>query len=98
MFKDHPEAIANTVKVAERCNVHIPLGESLIPKYSPEGGYREGETPFSYLTELVMRGIEQRYGSPPPKEFSDRATFELSVIERMNFVDYFLVVWIDQLR
>lgn len=93
VFKDYPEAVSNTVKVAERCNLDIPLGESLIPKYQPEGGYKEGETPFSYLRDLVLKGVEVRYGSPPAQEFLDRAEFELSVINRMNFVDYFLVVW-----
>ncbi|MBX3178137.1 MAG: DNA polymerase III subunit alpha [Candidatus Hydrogenedentes bacterium] len=93
IFKDHPEAITNTVKVAERCNLEIPLGESLIPAYQPEGGYREGETPFSYLTDLVMRGLKDRYGDTPDPAYVERAEFELGVIERMKFVDYFLVVW-----
>lgn len=93
IFKDCPEAVDNTLKVAERCNLEIPLGESLIPAYQPEGGYQDGATPLSYLTELVMAGIESRYGSPADAVYMDRAKFEIDVIDRMKFVDYFLVVW-----
>jgi DNA polymerase III subunit alpha len=92
-FADCPEAVDNTAKVAERCNLDIPLGESLIPAYTPDGGYQDGATPLSYLTDLVMRGVESRYGSPPDQQYIDRAEFELGVIDGMKFVDYFLVVW-----
>ncbi|MBI2423223.1 MAG: DNA polymerase III subunit alpha [Candidatus Hydrogenedentes bacterium] len=91
-FAHIPEAVTNTVKVAERCNLEIPLGESLIPEYMPEGGYKAGETPFSYVRELVLTGLEERW-NPVPEAYRERAEFELGVIDRMNFVDYFLVVW-----
>ena len=92
-FPDCPEAVDNTVKVAARCNLEIPLGESLIPAYQPEGGYLDGATPLTYLTELVMKGVEARYGTPLEDRYRERAEFELGVIDRMKFVDYFLVVW-----
>ena len=87
-FKHWPEAIGNTVKVAEMCNVEIPLDLHLIPRFQPP----EGHTRESYLRLLAERGLKERYGTPPPA-YVDRVNFELDVIERMGFVDYFLVVW-----
>jgi len=87
-FHRWPEAVANTEKVAERCNVEIPLGRSLIPAYVvPEGKTKEG-----YLEELVLAGLAERY-TPVPEDYRDRAMFELDVINKMRFTDYFLVVW-----
>lgn len=88
LFAECPEAVANTVKVAERCNAEIPLGQSLIPKFEVPEGY----TAESYLERLVEEGLKERY-RPLPPEYRERARYELSVIERMKFVDYFLVVW-----
>ncbi len=89
LFAHHPEAVANTARIAERCNVSIPLGNSLIPNYTvPEGCTKEG-----YLHELVVKGLADRYGAPVPEEMTRRALYELGVIEKMKFVDYFLVVW-----
>ncbi len=88
-FPDWHDAIANTAKVAARCNVEIPLNLGLIPAYRvPDGMPKE-----DYLEELVAKGLEARYGAPPPPECAERAQFELRVIEEMKFVDYFLVVW-----
>jgi DNA polymerase III subunit alpha len=87
-FAQWPEAIANTVKVAERCNVELPLGKHLIPQYVPP----EGMGKVDYLRQLVMLGLDDRYGTPT-QEHLDRADFELGIIEQMGFVDYFLVVW-----
>lgn len=89
VFPAHPEAISNTQKIADRCNVDIPLGQHLIPEYVTP----EGKNKLEYLTELVYDGLRHRYGDTPDKEFADRADFELGVIDNMGFVDYFLVVW-----
>ncbi|MBI1317684.1 MAG: DNA polymerase III subunit alpha [Candidatus Hydrogenedens sp.] len=85
---DFPEAIDNTRVIADRCNAQIPLGQNLIPAFAQPEEY----TPSEYLRKLVMEGVAERY-NPTPPEYIDRAEFELSVIERMKFVDYFLVVW-----
>ena len=85
---DFPEALANTVLIAERCNVEIPLQQNLIPAYAVP----DGKNAADYLRELVMAGIKDRY-DPVPPEYQARAEFELNVIEKMRFVDYFLVVW-----
>ena len=89
-FTRWPEAIENTVKLAKRCNVEIPLDQNLIPAYDVPAGYADK---IVYLRELVMRGLAERYGEPPAQKYVDRAEFELGVIERMQFADYFLVVW-----
>lgn len=85
---DYPEAIDNTVAIAARCDVQIPLAQNLIPKYEVPPGVE----PADYLRQLVMEGLERRY-KPLPPEYVARAEFELNVIEKMRFVDYFLVVW-----
>ena len=88
-FKAWPEAVSNTEKVAERCNLVIPLGKHLVPSYDPP----EEFTKEAYLRNLVDIGLASRYDSQPTQAHIDRAHFELDVIERMGFVDYFLVVW-----
>jgi len=85
---DYPEALENARAIADRCVVDIPLGQNLIPAFARQEGY----TPAEYLRKLVLEGVAERY-DPVPPEYLERAEFELSVIERMQFVDYFLVVW-----
>ena len=90
LFSEYPDAITNTVKIAERCNVKIELGRSILPDFP----IPEGKTPESYLTELCLGGFEGRYGSPNPgKVYTDRLEYELGVIKRMGFCEYFLIVW-----
>ena len=88
-FRQWPEAVSNTELIADRCNVELPLGQHLIPKYHPP----EDFTKESYLRQLVRLGLEDRYDGHPSPEYLERADYELGVIEQMNFVDYFLVVW-----
>jgi len=82
------EALENTHKIAERCNVEIVFGEQKIPKYDVPEGY----TAFSYLEKLCMDGIKERY-SPVTDELYERLKYELNVINNMGYVDYFLIVW-----
>jgi len=89
-FSNIPEVIENTVKIAEKCNVEFEFGHTILPNYDvPE----EFKTHDEYLRKLCMDGIKNRYGDNPSKEILDRMEFELSVIERMGYVDYFLIVW-----
>lgn len=87
IFKDTPEALSNTVKIAEKCNVDIPLGQTLIPKFNVP----ENETAFTYLKKLVNERILSRYPDLN-KEVKDRLDYELGVIEKTGFADYFLIV------
>ncbi|HEY6397853.1 MAG TPA: PHP domain-containing protein, partial [Solirubrobacteraceae bacterium] len=88
-FAEWPEAIASTLEVAERCDVALELGRQLIPRYPTPDGADEGQ----YLRSLVQAGLRFRYGDPPPAQAVERADYELSVIERMGFSGYFLIVW-----
>lgn len=87
-FADHPEALASTLEIAERCEVEIPLGGQLIPRFLPEG-----EDEKAYLRELVLAGLVERYGAPIPADAIERMEMELGVIDRMGFNAYFLIVW-----
>ena len=88
-FGEWPEAIANTVEIAERCDVRLELGKQLIPKYpTPDG---DGER--DYLRARVQEGLRARYGDPAPAHAHERMEMELAVIDRMGFNAYFLIVW-----
>jgi len=88
-FPDQPEAIANTERIADRCNVELALDQHLIPEYTTPNG--EGK--YEYLHQLVMDGLNERYDNDPGPELIERVEYELGVIQEMGFVDYFLVVW-----
>lgn len=86
-FADYPEAVTNTAAIAEQCNVEIPLGITLLPEFRVP----KEETSFSYLKKLIDERIHQRFEEITP-EIQDRLSYELSVIEKMGFADYFLIV------
>jgi DNA polymerase III subunit alpha len=86
-FQDTPEAVENTVKIAKECNLEINLGRTLLPEFN----LPEGETANSYLRKLVYEGLEKRYPEKT-KEVEERAEYELGVIEKTGFADYFLIV------
>ena len=88
LFPYAQEALDNTHKIAERCNVEIEFGHYHLPKYEVPEGY----TSLSYLTELCENGLKERYGEEAGK-YRDRLQYELDTITSMGFVDYFLIVW-----
>jgi DNA polymerase III subunit alpha len=88
-FAQWPEAIANTVQIAERCSVQLELGKQLIPSFPTPDGSPERE----YLRGRVQEGLRLRYGDPPPAHAVERMEMELGVIDRMGFNAYFLIVW-----
>jgi len=88
-FTEWPEAVPMTLEVAERCNVEIPLGEILLPKFPIESG----EDSKAMLRRIALDGLKVRYGDPIPSVAMERLDFELGVIEEMGFPDYFLIVW-----
>ena len=89
-FKNVPEAIENTVKIAEKCNVDFEFGNTKLPNYEvPE----EFATHTDYFKKLARDGLKRRYGENSSNEIQDRFDYELSVIEKMGYVDYFLIVW-----
>ncbi len=88
IFADLPEAIENTKKIAERCNVEFQFGQIHLPEFQSPGG-KGNET---YLRELCAEGMRDRYGDIAP-ELLERLSYELDTIVAMGYVEYFLIVW-----
>ena len=89
-FSNIPEAIENTVKIAEKCNFEFEFGVTKLPNYDvPE----EFKTHQEYFRKLCYDGMKKRYGENPDKSIMDRLEYEISVIEKMGYVDYYLIVW-----
>jgi DNA polymerase-3 subunit alpha len=88
-FAGYGEAVANTLAVAERCTLELPMGKTLLPQYQP---IPEGLDADSYLRELCERGLRERYGEPT-REARERLDMELDVIRETGFAAYFLIVW-----
>ncbi|MBP3502985.1 MAG: DNA polymerase III subunit alpha [Clostridia bacterium] len=89
-FSNIPEVLENTVKIAEKCNVEFEFGNTILPNYDVPP---EFETHYDYLRKLSSDGMKKRYGNDIPQEILDRESYELSVIKKMGYVDYFLIVW-----
>ena len=88
LFSYVPDAISNTVEIADKCDIEIVQGIHLMPRYEiPEGYDNTG-----YLRKLVEDGMKMRYGEGYVK-FLDRMEYELNTINNMGFTDYFLIVW-----
>ena len=89
LFSHVPEALENTQKIADRCNVSIEFHNTKLPHYEIPDGF---DSSWDYLNHLAFTGLAERY----PKDdgtLKERLEFELSVIRNMGFVDYFLIVW-----
>ncbi len=96
LFKDLPEALENTEKIAAMCNVELQLGKTFLPNFQLPDGYEAG----SYLTEIAYKGLEDRLTVAAkvgkkfdPDQYRARLELELGVIKKMNFPGYFLIVW-----
>jgi len=86
-FKDVPEAIENTLKIASLCNLEFELGKVQMPKIKIEAGFDS----FSYLKKLAEEGLKKRY-QKISSQIKDRFNYELEVIRKTGFADYFLIV------
>ncbi len=86
-FTDSTEAVENTAKIAERCNVSFEFGKIKLPFFDT-GGVDH----FEYFKKLCIKGLYERYGKTPEKQVIDRLKYELSVINKMGYVDYYLIV------
>jgi DNA polymerase-3 subunit alpha len=89
VFADLPEACQNTLAVAERCNLTLDFNEFHLPRYVVPSEH----TLDSYLHERAHEGLRRRYGPNPGDAIEARLAHELTVIEKMGFAGYFLVVW-----
>ena len=88
IFADIPEALENTNKIAERCNMEFQFGQIHLPEFRAP----DGKTNEEYLRELCLEGMSFRYGTPSP-ELEERLEYELETISAMGYVEYFLIVW-----
>ncbi len=88
LFEDVPEAIENTAKIAERCNVEIEFGNTKLPNFDTPNG----EDHFEYFKSMCLNGFNERYGDNAPAYYMDRLSYELDVINRMGYTDYYLIV------
>lgn len=88
LFPEYPEAMENTVRIAERCNVDFSFGNHYLPKFP----LPEGTTEEEYLRRLCEEKLTLRY-NPVTAKVQERLDYELSIIHRMGFDSYFLVVW-----
>ncbi|MEY2530993.1 MAG: polymerase subunit alpha [Verrucomicrobiota bacterium] len=91
LFRDFPDAIANTLVIGERCNLEIEFGKSKYPEYpAPQGKTRE-----QHLEELCEKGLAERYGerAKSDSQVRQRLDYEIGVLEKTGFVSYILIVW-----
>ncbi|MBQ1989000.1 MAG: DNA polymerase III subunit alpha, partial [Clostridia bacterium] len=87
LFSFAPEAVDNTERIAERCNVEFEFGKIKLPRF--DIGEKDH---FEYLKEKSLAGVKKIYGENPTKEVMERLEYELSIIRKMGYVDYFLIV------
>ncbi len=88
LFPNCDEAFENTCKIAERCNVEFVFNQYHLPSFPVPAGYTNEE----YFRKLCMDGFPERYGNPP-QSYMERLEYEIDVISRMGYVNYYLIVW-----
>ncbi len=88
IYREHPEALQASVEIAEQCRVDVSLGQTRLPSFPTP----DGTSADDYLTDICMEGLRSRFGKPDER-YLRRIQYELDVIKRMKFSDYFLIVW-----
>jgi len=96
VFKDFPEAIKETIAIAEKCNLELDFSKTHLPVFSPPNSKKQED----YLEELCFELLREKMNGTLPPEYDTRLHYELSVIKKMGFSSYFLIVWdfIDHAR
>ena len=89
-FSAFPDAIENTVKIADKCNVEFEFGHTILPNYNVPP---EFPTHYDFLKKLCDDGLKKRYGDNLSEEILKRAEYEIDIIKKMGYVDYYLIVW-----
>lgn len=97
LFSHTPEAIKNTLEIAEKCNLVMPKTGFILPHFDIPKEYTDQN---KYFADLCQKGLEKKIGSPLPPEYKERLDYELGVISKMGFASYFLIVadFIDYAR
>ena len=89
LFPDCPEAADNTQKIADRCNVEFEFGKTKLPRFDTPDGSDNRE----YFRRMCYAGLHKHYGENPKKEIVDRLEYEISTIDTMGYVNYYLIVY-----
>ncbi len=89
LYKDAPSAIENSSKIAELCSVDLEFGKSILPSFETPNGFENNE---KYFISLCEDGLKKKIGDNPEKEVLDRLEYELGIIKKTGFIDYFLIV------
>ncbi|MBQ2780223.1 MAG: DNA polymerase III subunit alpha [Clostridia bacterium] len=87
LFPDLAEAFDNTQRIADRCQVSFTFGQTKLPAFDAPGG-----DSVAYFRRLCQEGLRRRYGETPPETAQERLQYELATIEKMGYVDYYLIV------
>lgn len=82
------ESLANTLEIMDKCNYNFEYGHYLFPRYVPENG----DDPMTFIRKLIDDGVKRKYGKMFP-ELEERIEYEIGVISRMGFIEYYLIVW-----
>lgn len=95
LFRGVPSAVDNTAVIADRCDFKMEFGVLKLPRFdlSPEQKKRFGEDNVTFFTNMCRYGLKKRYGDNPTDEVKERLEYELSVITKMGYTDYYLIVW-----
>ena len=88
LFPNYPEAIENTQRIADRCNLEFEFNQYHLPSFPVPAGY----TNEGYFRHLCMEGFRERYQNPP-QSYLERLEYEIGVISRMGYINYYLIVW-----
>lgn len=88
LFPEYPEAADNTAKIAQRCQVEFEFGKTKLPRFDTPNGQEN----TAYFREQCQQGLLRRYGENPPEEVRRRLDYELDMIEKMGYVNYYLIV------
>ena len=88
LYTRHPEAIEAAARIARQCRVDVSLGQTQLPSFPAP----DGKSADDYLAEVCHEGLRLRFGTPDERAVR-RLEYELDVIRRMKFSDYFLIVW-----
>ena len=89
LFRDIPQAIRATVEIAERCNLELDFNKIFLPQFAPP----DGKTQIQYMEELCFRFLRERFGGELPPEYEARLRTEITLISKMGYISYFLIVW-----
>ena len=95
LFKGVPSAVDNTAIIADKCDFKMEFGVLKLPRFdlSPEQKKRFGEDNITFFTNMCRYGLKKRYGNEPSDEVKERLEYELGVITKMGYTDYYLIVW-----